>query len=133
MKPLFPVALGLALATYGLFGQAPTKNGPTKQEIIDAYQSKSGGTFGVGGRWERWRVREVRGWAIKFKKLSEDSGGYGTILLGPVPVTKKYRVRATKNNWCSEYRLSERIPAPPFDQNVKASIEVESATSKACN
>jgi hypothetical protein len=48
-------------------------NEPTKEEIAEAYRSKSGegGTFIPGVRWERWRIKEIRGWKLHFKRISE--------------------------------------------------------------
>jgi len=41
----------------------PSQNEPAKQEIADAYRSKTGegGTFFPHVQWERWRIREIRG------------------------------------------------------------------------
>ena len=54
------------------FAQAPP-NEPTKQEIEEAYRSKSGGggTFIPGLQWERWRIKEIRGWKLRFKRISQ--------------------------------------------------------------
>ncbi|MFN0106765.1 MAG: hypothetical protein ACKV2U_32310, partial [Bryobacteraceae bacterium] len=90
-------------AIYILPAQPPSKDEPAKQEIIDAYHSKSGGAFGLGQQWERWRIKEVRGRALRFKKISEKSTPGG---IRPGLLTRQYRVQAKKNNWCSEYRLT---------------------------
>lgn len=45
---------------------------PTKEEIAQAYRSKvgEGGTPIPGVRWEKWRVKEIRGWSLKLKRIS---------------------------------------------------------------
>ena len=48
-------------------------NEPTKEEIAQAYRSKSGGTGTYIPRheWEHWRIKEIRGWKLHFKRISE--------------------------------------------------------------
>ncbi len=59
-------------------------NEPTKQEIAEAHRSKSGegGTFIPSVRWERRRIKEIRGWKLHFKRISQKQsrGGRATHL-----------------------------------------------------
>jgi len=72
MKHLLAIVPGLS--NLALLGQPSTLDEPTRQEIADAYRSKTGeGTFALGSRWERWRIQEVRGWALRFKRVTEKS------------------------------------------------------------
>jgi len=47
---------------------------PTKKEIAAAYRSKSGegGLPIIRFRREQWRIREIRGWSLNFKRVNED-------------------------------------------------------------
>jgi hypothetical protein len=106
-------------------GQQP-QHEPTRQEITRAYKSKSGegGTLIPGTRWERWRIREIRGWALRFRRVSEKRG------LGIL--TRQYRVIAKKNGSCAEYRVTDTIPLPPNNPQIKPTLVVEPVGVAAC-
>lgn len=75
---------------------------PTGNEIAGAYQS-NGVAAGVGPiRIGPRRVKDLRGWALKYKRLSASAG--------PIASTTKYRVTAKKDGWCAEYLLTDMLP-----------------------
>src|SRR5258708_3469911 len=80
------------------FGQVPQAE-PTKQEVADAYRSKIGevGTIIPGLAWERWRIKGIRGWSLRFKRVSEKRG-VGILTL-------QYQAIAKKNGSCAEYQI----------------------------
>jgi hypothetical protein len=97
--------------------------GLTPQEIADAYRSKQGegGTFIPGLRRERWRIKEVRGWSLKFKRLGEGrSVGVGSMSIRG----HRYKVVAKKSDTCAEYHIIDRMPVPPNPQ-ISESLTVE--------
>jgi hypothetical protein len=100
------IVIALAALTGSLtFGQ-PAQNEPTRQEIAEAYRSKSGegGIFVPAVRWERWRIREVRGWSLRFKRVKE-SRNVGVLTL-------EYQVLAKKAGSCAEYQVTDTMPIP---------------------
>jgi len=101
---------------------------PTKQEIEEAYRSKAGegGFVFPGVRWEHWQINEVRGWALKFKRLHQDRGV--DVLI------RRYQATAKKNGSCAEYQIVDtRVLPPPNPQiNFKSSIHVEPSGVEAC-
>jgi hypothetical protein len=101
-------------------------NEPTKQEIAEAYRSKSGegGTFIPGVRWEKWRIKEIRGWSLRFKRVSEKSG------LGLL--TRKYRAVAQKNGSCVEYQITDTMLLTPGNVQIKPILVVEPSGVTAC-
>jgi hypothetical protein len=106
MKVLPFVVTALAAATASLtFGQS-AQNEPTRQEIAEAYRSKSGegGIFIPAVRWERWRIRNVRGWSLHFKRVKE-SRKVGVLTL-------EYQVLAKKAGSCAEYQVTDTMPIP---------------------
>lgn len=96
----------LTAANAGLASGQSSQNEPTRQEIAEAYRSKSGegGIFIPGVRWERWRIREIRGWSLRFKRVKE-SRSVGVF-------TVEYQVVAKKAGSCAEYQVTDttRIP-----------------------
>jgi hypothetical protein len=102
------------------FGQGDQ---PTRREIETAYRSK----YGEGGilftRWERRRIQEVRGWALKFKRVAEEHP-LGLLLL-------RYQAVARKGGTCAEYRISQTIPVAGNVQ-IKPAVNVEPEGVKAC-
>lgn len=104
ITPFIVIALTVAIGTL-TFGQS-VANEPTRQEIAEAYRSKSGGggIFIPAVRWERWRIREIRGWSLRFKRVKE-SRNVGVLTL-------EYRVVAKKSGSCAEYQLSDTMPIP---------------------
>ena len=107
------------------FAQAPP-NEPTKQEIAEAYRSKSGegGTSIPGVRWERWRIKEVRGWKLHFKRVSEKRS--------PGVITLKYEAVAKKNGSCAEYEITDTMTFPPPNPQMPPILVVEPNGVKAC-
>jgi hypothetical protein len=99
------LVLGVVSAIFAFAQVQP--NEPTKEEIEQAYRSKSGegGMFVPGLRWERWRIKEIRSWKLHFKRISEErSAGV---------LTLKYRAVAKKNGSCAEYEITDAFPFPP--------------------
>jgi hypothetical protein len=122
---IWALMLLAAISAIGAFAQAPS-NEPTKQEIAEAYRSKSGegSTFIPGLRWERWRIKEIRGWKLRFSRISE-SRSPGVMIL-------KYQAIAKKNGSCAEYQISDTIVVPPFNPQIKPILVVEPSDVKAC-
>jgi hypothetical protein len=107
------------------FGQGP-QDEPTRREIEGAYRSKSGegGTFIPGVRWERWRIKEIRGWSLHFKRVSEKRG-VGILTL-------QYRAVAKKNGTCVGYQITDTMPFPPVNVQIKPILVVEPSGLTAC-
>jgi len=106
------------------FGQI-SQNEPTPQEIAHAYRSKAGEFTPIPGiRWERWRIKEVRGWSLRFKRVCERRG--------LAILTREYRVSAKKNGSCAEYQITDTMPLPPFNVPVKPAVIVEPGGLIAC-
>ncbi len=73
---------------------------------------------------EHWRIKEVRGWSLKFKRLSEDRG-VGIL-------TRRYQAVAKKNGSCAEYQIIDTRPFPPVNPQIKPNLTVEPSGVKAC-
>jgi hypothetical protein len=105
MRAFVPALTLLAgLSAMPAFAQAPP-NEPTKQEIEEAYRSKSSGGNLPGIRIERWRVKQIRGWEIHFKRVS------ATKTAGVRKTT--YDARAKKSGSCAHYLVTETMPPIP--------------------
>jgi hypothetical protein len=98
---------------------------PTPQEIEQAYQSKwaAGGLFFIGDRWETRRIKEIRGWKLHFKRLTDLGDEYVLIL--------DYQVIAQKSGVCAGYEITDRIPLKPMP-GVKESVVVEPTPPNPC-
>jgi hypothetical protein len=98
---------------------------PTASEIERAYLSKSGegGTFIPLGRWERWRIKEIRGWSLHFRRTGEKR------LVGML--TRQYQGVAKKNGSCAEYQITDTMPLT-VNVRIKPSVSVDSGGVKAC-
>jgi hypothetical protein len=107
------------------FAQAPL-NEPTKQEIREAYESKSGGggTFIPGVQWERWRIKEIRGWKLHFKRISQKQS--------PGIIAVKYQAVAKKSGSCADYGITDTMPLPPANPQMKRILVVEPSGLRAC-
>jgi hypothetical protein len=118
------IGLMAAMNVSPSFGQSP-QNEPTRREIEDAYRSKSGegGTFIPGVRWERWRIKEVRGWSLHFKRVSEKRG------IGIL--TRQYRTVAKENGTCVEYQITDTMPLS-VNVQIKPILVVEPNGVTAC-
>jgi hypothetical protein len=126
VKLLIPALTLLAAAGATIaFAQAPP-NEPTKEEIAQAYRSKSGegGTFIPSLRWERWRIKEIREWKLHFKRISEKRS--------PGVVTLKYEVVAKKNGSCAEYEITDTMTSPPPNPQMPPILVVDPNGVKAC-
>jgi len=103
VKLYVPVLMSLAaVSATSAFAQV-TPNEPTKEEIAEAYRTKS---LGVGMaipalQWERWRIKEIRGWKLHFKRIGEKRS--------PGVITHKYEAVARKNGWCADYEIADRL------------------------
>jgi hypothetical protein len=126
VKLSVPVLLLLAAISATLTIAQVQPNEPTKQEIAEAHRSKSGegGTFIPGVRWEKWRIKEIRGWSLRFKRVSEKSG------LGLL--TRKYRAVAQKNGSCVEYQITDTMLLTPGNVQIKPILVVEPSGVTAC-
>lgn len=126
MRPVWSfVALLAAIGAPPLFGQWQ-QGEPTKQEIAEAYRSKSGEHVFIipGIRWETWTIKQIRGWSLKFKRVSEERNA--SILI------RRYRTVAKKNDQCAEYLIVDTVPFPPVNVQIKPSLTVEPNGVKAC-
>jgi hypothetical protein len=105
-----------------LFGQSP-QDEPTRQEITEAYSSKSGESGFPGVRWETWRINKIRGWTLHFKRLSESRF--------PGVLTLQYQAIAKKSGLCAEYQITDTKDAPRSGQ-IKPILVVEPNGVMAC-
>ena len=121
--PFIVIALASTTARPTL-GQS-IQNAPTRQEIAEAYRSKSGegGVFIPAVRWERWRIKEVRGWSLRFKRLKE-SRNVGVLTL-------EYKVLARKAGSCAEYHVTDTVPIPGNVQ-IQPILVVDPGAVHAC-
>jgi len=112
-------------AVSAVFAQA-LLNEPTRQEIAQAYRSKSGGvgTIVPGVQSERWRIKEVRGWKLHFKRISQKQS--------PGVMTLKYEAVAKKNGSCAAYEITDTMPFPPANPQMKPILLVDPNGVKAC-
>lgn len=114
-----------AISVSFVFAQAPVDE-PTKQEIAQAYRSKSGG----GGptiprvQWERWRIKEIRGWKLHFKRISEKRS--------PGVVTLKYEAVARKNGSCADYQITDTMALPPPNPQMRPIFVVDPNGVRPC-
>jgi hypothetical protein len=101
-------------------------NEPTKKEITEAYRSKSGeaGTFIPGLRWDRWRIKEVRGWKLHFKRISQKQSPGVMILM--------YEATAKRNGSCAEYRITDTTTFPPSNPQMSPILVVDPNGVKTC-
>ena len=100
------------------FGQLP-QDEPTRQEIAEAYKN----TAVIVG-WEKWRIKEIRGWSLHFKRVSEKRG------LGLL--TRQYWAVAKRNGSCVEYQITDTIPVQPNNVQIKPILVVEPSGVRAC-
>lgn len=61
---------------------------------------------------------------MKFKHLHEDRG-VGILI-------RRYQAIAKKNNTCAEYQITDTMPFPPANPQMKPSLTVEPGGLKAC-
>ena len=121
-----PALIWLA-AVAGTIGSAgPQANEPTEEEIARAYRSKSGqgGTFLSRARWERWRVKEIRGWKLHFQRISEKRSPGVSMLT--------YEAVATKKGLCADYRISDTMTFPAPNPQMQPILVVELKSVKPC-
>jgi hypothetical protein len=120
------VVMILAVSASRTFAQA-APDVATKQEIATAYRSKSGdvGTAIPGRRWERWRIKQVRGWSLHFKRLSEER--YVGVIIA------KYREVAKKRSACLKYEITETIMFPPQNVQFPPTLVVEPLGTPSCH
>ena len=122
----FSLAAALVLAAGAVALAQWQQNEPTKKEIAQAYRSKSGegGTIIPGIHWERWRIREIRGWMLHFKRTGrKQSAGV---------ITLKYTVVARKGGQCADYRITDTVVLPPPNPQMKPMLVVEPDGVKPC-
>jgi hypothetical protein len=116
----------LAVSTSRTFAQA-APDAATKQEIATAFRSKSGdgGTAIPGRRWERWRIKQVGGLSLHFKRISEER--YVGVIIA------KYREVAKKRSACLEYEITETIMFPPQNVQFPPTLVVEPLGTPGCH
>lgn len=125
MKLFSFIVMVLASTTaYPTYGQS-VQNEPTRQEIAEAYRSKSGegGIFIPAVRWERWRIKNVRGWSLRFKRLKESRN--------VAVLTLEYKVLARKAGSCAEYHVTDTVPIPGNVQ-IQPILVVDPGAVHAC-
>ena len=128
LQRAFLAAIVTATAAGPTFSQA-TKDQPTRQEVERAYMSKISGDSTVFPRirWERWetgRIKEIRGWSIRFKRVGEEKWVGVRIL--------RYRAVAKKGGTCAEYRVSDTFPLLAMDRQEQRNIAVEAVGLASC-
>jgi hypothetical protein len=126
MRPnMFSIAVLASIGAALSFSQWQ-QGEPTREEIAGAYRSKSGehATIIPGIRWETWSIKQIRGWSLKFKRLSAER--QAGILI------RRYRVVAKKNDTCAEYLITDTMVFPPANVQIKPSLVVEPGGVKAC-
>lgn len=126
VKLFIPALMSLAAISATIaFAQAPP-NEPTKQEIAQAYRSKSGGTGTIipGVQWERWRIKEIRGWKLHFKRISEERS--------PGVITLKYVAVAKKNGLCADYQITNTMTFPPPNPQMPPILVIDRNGVKPC-
>jgi hypothetical protein len=113
-----------AISASPSFSQTPQSE-PSRQEIAEAYRSKSGGggTLIPGVQWERYRIKEIRGWKLHFKRIGQQRS------LGIM--TLKYEAVARKNGSCAEYHITDTMPFQP-NVYMKPTLVVDPGGVKAC-
>jgi hypothetical protein len=124
MEPLRRISIAAALLCSPVaFGQ---NTEPTRREIAEAYRSKrgEGGTLIPGVRWEVWRIKEIRGWSLHFKRVSENRG-VGIL-------TREYQAVARKNGSCAEYQITDSMPFPSGNVQIRPMLVVEPGGVRPC-
>ncbi len=113
----------IALGALPAFAQTPP-NEPSKGEIREAYLSKSGGGRILTVQWERWRIKEIRGWKLRFKRIGETRS--------PGLMTVRYQALARKQASCATYNIRETIVILPANPQIKPVLVVEPAGVVPC-
>ena len=87
-------------------------NEHTKAEFAQAYRSKSDatGTYIPSHEWEHWRTKEISGWKLHFKRISEKRS--------PGDITLKYEGRRQEEQLvcglgCADYAITDTMPPTP--------------------
>jgi hypothetical protein len=116
----------LAIMSVAPFSGQTPQNEPTREEIEEAYKSKSGegGIFIPNVRWERWRIKEIRGWSLHFRRVKEKRG-VGIL-------TRQYQVIAKSVRMCAEYRITDTMPMGPGNVQMRPILVVEPGGISAC-
>jgi hypothetical protein len=119
-----PSLLLLLLGACAAPGQAPAGE-PKPYEIEHAFRSKiaSGGLL---VRWEMYRIKEVRGWSLKFKRVHEEKSA--------VLIRRRYQATAKKAGTCAGYTVVESIPLHPAPgpQVLRHTVTVEPSGVRSC-
>ncbi len=120
------VALVLLALISAAAAFAQPQGEPTSQEIEEAYRSKTGESDFVIPhiRWEHWRIKQIRGWSLHFKALSE------TRRVGIL--TRKYSVIAKKNGCCAQYAITDTVPLPPNNVQIRPTLVIERTSLTTC-
>jgi hypothetical protein len=119
------LAIVVALAGPTAFSQM-AQNEPGREEIAEAYRSKTGGTRVMvpGLEWETWRIKEIRGWKLRFRRINQKR------LPGLMILT--YKALAKNKGRCAEYRITDAIPLVPTNPQMKPLLTVEPEEGKDC-
>ena len=120
-----PLALMLLTVARPSRAQSPT-DPPTEHEIWEAYRSKAaqGISWIPGLSWEVRRINKIRGWKLKFKRLSKEDQSGITVL--------RYSAIAKKSNVCAEYQIRDKLPPPYLGVRVKGLPDVETSGTGPC-
>lgn len=123
--PVLGAVLSIVLCSSRGWAQSPA-DPPTKPEIAAAYRSKSGegGSWTPGTHWERWRIKEIRGWKLRFRRVGDEKHVGVRIL--------KYQAVAERNKICAEYQITDVQPTAPPNVQIKPSLVVEPGDTKSC-
>jgi hypothetical protein len=124
-KLISVVALASA-SCFVTFGTPSHDDPPTKDEVTEAYRSKSGsgGTLFPRLGWEKWRVKEIRGWKLHFTRISQNQLPGVTI--------SKYALRAQKKGACARYQITDTWPVPPSNPQIKPLLVVDENGVTVC-
>jgi hypothetical protein len=102
-------------------------NEPTKTEIEKAYRSKAGESrlLFPRARWEQWRIKQIRGWALEFKRLHQDRFVGG--------LTQHYQIVAATNGLCAGYRITDTMIFTQPNPQMKPILVIEPSAVQPCH
>ena len=72
----------------------------------------------------RFLPKQIRGWKLHFKRISEKRS--------PGVITLKYDAAATKNGSCAEYEITDTMVLPPANPQLRPILVVDPNGVKAC-
>jgi hypothetical protein len=121
----FAAAFAFAvLAALAFFRFATSLAFAAAESLRFGFWTGEGGTAIPGVPWERRRIKEIRGWSLHFKRVSEQRD-VGIL-------TRRYRALAKKNGSSAEYQITETMPLPPANVQMKPILVVEPSDVTTC-